>query len=44
MMDGSLAPELAQKWAWDRERPDPMRNPEWPRAEMEDVVDAASRL
>ncbi|KAM0723718.1 hypothetical protein Q7P37_000708 [Cladosporium fusiforme] len=23
MLEGSLSPELVQKWAWDRERPDP---------------------
>ena len=39
MLEGSLAPNLAEKWAWDRERPDPSLNPDWPRAEMKDLLD-----
>ncbi|CAM1506047.1 Fc.00g056880.m01.CDS01 [Cosmosporella sp. VM-42] len=39
MLEGSLSPELVEKWAWDRERPDPALNPEWPRAEMKDLLD-----
>lgn len=38
MLEGSLEPELANKWAWDRERPDGSSNPDWPRAEMNDVL------
>ena len=44
MLEGSLAPKLADKWAWDREWPDPALNPEWPRAEMKDLIDPVSRL
>ena len=44
MLEGSLAPKLADKWAWDRECPDPALNPEWPRAEMKDLIDPVSRL
>ncbi|KAI0144897.1 FAD dependent oxidoreductase [Pestalotiopsis sp. NC0098] len=39
MIEGALAPELVQKWAWDRERPDPCLNPDWPRSEMKDLQD-----
>ena len=39
MLAGDLEPELAGRWAWDRERPDPALNPEWPRAEMRDMLD-----
>ena len=39
-----MAPELVDKWAWDRERPDPALNPEWPRAELSDVQDTLARL
>lgn len=31
MLEGRLRPDLAAKWAWDRERPDPKLNPDWPR-------------
>ncbi|RSM14868.1 hypothetical protein CEP52_001133 [Fusarium oligoseptatum] len=44
MLEGELSPELAEKWAWDRERPDPALNPEWPRAEMKDLADPVARL
>jgi len=39
MLEGSLSPELTEKWAWDRERPDPALNPDWPRSEMKDLLD-----
>jgi len=39
MLEGSLSSQLAEKWAWDRERPDPALNPDWPRAEMKDLLD-----
>lgn len=39
MLEGSLSPELVNKWAWDRERPDPVLNPDYPRAEMKDLAD-----
>ena len=40
MLEGELSPELAQKWAWDRERPQPSVNPDYPRFEMQDLLDA----
>ncbi|KAH7399721.1 FAD dependent oxidoreductase [Cadophora sp. MPI-SDFR-AT-0126] len=39
MLEGSMSPELAEKWAWNRERPDPSLNADWPRAEMKDLSD-----
>ena len=39
MLEGSLSSELREKWAWDRERPDPALNPDWPRWEMSEFVD-----
>lgn len=39
MLEDSLSPELKEKWAWDRERPDPALNPEYPRVEMSDLID-----
>ncbi|GAO15406.1 uncharacterized protein UV8b_07026 [Ustilaginoidea virens] len=39
MLEGALTPRLAAKWAWDRERPDPSANPDWPRIEMRDLLD-----
>ncbi|RYP44780.1 hypothetical protein DL768_008791 [Monosporascus sp. mg162] len=30
MLEGSLAPELREKWAWDRELPDPSKNKRGP--------------
>ncbi|KAK2754390.1 hypothetical protein FQN54_007034 [Arachnomyces sp. PD_36] len=39
MMEGSLSKELAGKWAWDRERPDPALNADWPRYEMKEFLD-----
>ena len=44
MLEDTLSPELVQKWAWDRERPDPALNPEWPRAEMNDLLDTTAKL
>ena len=37
MLESSLSPSLAEKWAWDRERPDPSLNADWPRSEMRDL-------
>jgi hypothetical protein len=34
MLEDELEPELKEKWAWDRERPAPSLNPDWPRFEM----------
>jgi glycine/D-amino acid oxidase-like deaminating enzyme len=39
MLEGSLEANLAQKWAWDRERPDSQLNPDYPRFEMKDLLD-----
>lgn len=39
MLEGSLENELKEKWAWDRERPDPSANPDWPRAEFKDLME-----
>jgi hypothetical protein len=39
MLEDDLAPELKEKWAWDRERPAPSLNPDWPRWEMSDLLD-----
>lgn len=44
MLEGALSSELQAKWAWDRERPDPALNPEWPRSEMNDLLDTTPRL
>jgi glycine/D-amino acid oxidase-like deaminating enzyme len=39
MLEDDLTPELKEKWAWDRERPAPSLNPDWPRWEMNDLLD-----
>nr|AFK23394.1 sarcosine oxidase [Cordyceps militaris] len=39
MLEGDLSAELQAKWAWDRQRPDPARNPDWPRVEMKNYLD-----
>ncbi|KAI0105063.1 FAD dependent oxidoreductase [Nemania sp. FL0031] len=39
MLEGQLSPELTEKWAWDRQRPDPALSPDFPRFEMKDLVD-----
>ena len=44
MLEGSLSTELAEKWAWDRERPDPALFADWPRVEMKDLLDLSPRL
>ncbi|KAF4122455.1 to sarcosine oxidase [Geosmithia morbida] len=44
MLEGNLEQELVDRWAWDRVRPDPALNPEWPRAEMSDLEDTVARL
>ena len=44
MLEGTLSPELANKWAWDRERPDSALFADWPRAEMKDLLDLSPRL
>lgn len=42
MLEGKLDSHLTQKWAWDRtaEQLDSSLNPEWPRSEMKDMLDA----
>jgi glycine/D-amino acid oxidase-like deaminating enzyme len=44
MMEGDLAPNLVNKWAWDRQRPDPTNFADYPRTEMNDLVDSTPRL
>jgi glycine/D-amino acid oxidase-like deaminating enzyme len=39
MLEGGLSPELMNKWAWDRERPDPCMFADYPRHEMNDFDD-----
>ena len=39
MLEGDLPSDLSEKWAWDRERPDPAMNADWPRVEMKDYLD-----
>jgi glycine/D-amino acid oxidase-like deaminating enzyme len=39
MMEGGLSPELANKWAWDRQWPDPCLFADYPRHEMNDFDD-----
>ncbi|GJC97929.1 FAD dependent oxidoreductase [Colletotrichum higginsianum] len=44
MLEDSLSPELKTRWAWDRERPDHLQNPEYPNSELSDLVDPVARL
>lgn len=44
MLEGELEEELVLKWAWDRERPDASKNPDWPRAEMRSLLDGADSM
>lgn len=44
MLEDSLSPELKTRWAWDRERPDHLQNPEYPNSELADLVDPVARL
>ncbi|THY78890.1 FAD dependent oxidoreductase [Aureobasidium pullulans] len=37
MLEGTLEPELSEKWGWDRERPDPKYFADWPRHDMKDI-------
>ncbi|KAG6038969.1 hypothetical protein E4U41_003424 [Claviceps citrina] len=39
MLEGSLPPKMAGKWAWDRERPDASLNPDWPNMELRELLD-----
>ena len=44
MLEGALEGELKEKWSWDRKRPGPESNPDYPRYEMKDLLDAKARL
>lgn len=44
MLEGELDSDLKEKWAWDRERPDPKDNPDWPRTEMNAALDQGSAV
>lgn len=44
MLEGELEEELVRKWAWDRERPDASKNPDWPRAEMRSLLDGGDLM
>lgn len=44
MMEGELATDLEEKWAWDRQRPDSSENVEYPNAEMKHLLQPASKL
>ncbi|KAI0602817.1 FAD dependent oxidoreductase [Biscogniauxia sp. FL1348] len=37
MLEGTLAPDLVAKWAWDREPFDVAQNKVWPRTELKDL-------
>lgn len=37
-LEGTLSSELREKWAWDRPRPDPSSNADWPKWEMKELV------
>ncbi|KAI1630449.1 FAD dependent oxidoreductase [Exophiala viscosa] len=39
MLEDDLPADLVEKWAWDRERPDPALFADWPRHEMQDLLD-----
>ncbi|QQK40253.1 Sarcosine oxidase [Penicillium digitatum] len=44
MLEGELAPELMEKWAWDRQRPDSSENVEFPNCEMKHLLEPAAKL
>lgn len=44
MLEGELAPELIEKWAWDRQRPDSSENVEYPNSEMKHLLEPAAKL
>ncbi|KAK5058591.1 hypothetical protein LTR84_010854 [Exophiala bonariae] len=39
MLEGDLPQNLSDKWAWNRDRPDPALNPDFPRVEMKYLLD-----
>jgi hypothetical protein len=38
MLENRLPTSLKEKWAWDRQRPDPKHFADWPRHEMRDLL------
>ncbi|KAF2010686.1 FAD dependent oxidoreductase [Aaosphaeria arxii CBS 175.79] len=44
MLEGTLEPELQAKWGWDAKRPAAETNPDFPRFEMNDLLDSKARL
>ena len=44
MLEGELEPELVEKWAWDRQRPDSSQNVEYPNSEMRHLLEPAAKL
>ena len=44
MLEGELEPELAEKWAWDRQRPDSLQNVEYPNSEMKHLLQPVAKL
>lgn len=44
MLEGELAPELIEKWAWDRQRPDSSDNVEYPNSEMKHLLGPTAKL
>lgn len=44
MIEGELEPELVEKWAWDRQRPDSSQNVEYPNAEMKHLLEPPAKL
>ena len=44
MLDGELEPELMEKWAWDRQRPDSSQNVEYPNSEMKHLLQPSAKL
>ena len=43
MLENTLPSDLSEKWGWDRARPDPSENPDWPRAEMGHILNVTER-
>ena len=44
MLEGELEPELVEKWAWDRQRPDSSANVEYPNSEMNHLLRPTAKL
>lgn len=43
MLEGKLAKDLQEKFAWDRERPDPKFFADYPRHEMNRVLESPGK-